>query len=296
MTWQIMGTDHLGVQTKDVSPHRDYDNQIVKDRINRGEFHAIPQDLKSRNYYDENPWPPKQFVCGRCGFQYDGLVPAHNCGKGDYYPDALIYDFCTHCGDNFNQYDGRHTCDPYGKHCRRVELPNSTTYYMRVFCIGSVGRHHYDPDSRLAYVWVESLTGAGQFRYIGSAQGIERACLIMGLKVSDYERPYFTIDGIRMSDSGGNVIHREYRKSSWSLDGGSLVHTTSPFFASEASIAEKECSGSDLDFEWCVTHSKDWKDHDDRCNECGDELDDDSPFEVCEDCRGATPFDEHFRN
>lgn len=33
----------------------------------------------------------------------------------------------------------------------------------------------------------------------------------MGLNPAEYAKPYFTIDGIRISDSGGQVIHREYR-------------------------------------------------------------------------------------
>lgn len=245
---------------------RDHDNEIVKGRINRGEFYAIPADLKSRSYTERNPWPPKQFKCGRCGLQYDGLVPRHDCSDGgSYHADVLMYDFCTHCGDTFNPYDGRHTCEPYGKHARRVELPNSTTFYVRVFSIGSNGRHHYDPNSKLSYVWVQNLTGPSGFRYVGWAKGIERACLIMGIKPD----PYFTIDGIRISDSGGNIIHREYR------------HRNMP--CEVVPVIEKLCSPSDLDPEWCVTHRKNWKDHDDRCNECGDELEN-PEFDLCPAC------------
>lgn len=145
---------------------------------------------------------------------------------------------------------------------------------MRVFSVGSSGRHHVVENPKLAYQWVENLTGPSGFRYIGYVKGIERACMVMGLKVSDYERPYFSIDGIRMVDNGGTVIHREYRN----MPGGNGGKT---YF--DVPIAERECSGSDLDPEWCVTHGMDWVDHDDRCDECGDELEN-PELDVCPAC------------
>lgn len=103
------------------------------------------EEKKSKSWFDVMPWPPKQFNCGRCGFEYDGLVPKHDCGRPDAVTcDVFIMDFCTHCGETFNQYNGRHTCDPYGKHTRRTDL-SEDAYFMRVTGFGGKGQHHLDP-------------------------------------------------------------------------------------------------------------------------------------------------------
>lgn len=160
---------------------RDLDNKNVKAAIRAGEYHAIPESKKSQSFFDKNPWPPRQFICGRCGHTYNGLVPRHACGSDSgYYPDVLIYDFCTHCGEYFNQYMGLHRCKPYGKHCRTTDS-NPETFYMRVFGVYTPGRHHFEWSKPLMYCWVESFTGPSQFRYVGIAAGIERAKLLLGL-------------------------------------------------------------------------------------------------------------------
>lgn len=116
----------------------------VESAIKSGNFDAIPQDRKSNNYFKVMGWPPKQFTCGKCGFEYDGVVPQHECGRPDAFQhDVFILDFCTHCGNTFNQFDGRHECYPYGKHARRTDMKEDT-YYMRVFPTRD-GRHHIDP-------------------------------------------------------------------------------------------------------------------------------------------------------
>lgn len=153
-------------------------NDQVIAAIQDGQYNVIPFDKRSRNFVDENPWPPKQFKCQECGKEFDSIeTHCRTC-----YSNSAR---CTHCGDYMPMWDGAlnfvHDCNPYGKHCRTIDAPKET-YYMRVWSYGKEGRHHFSYDARLQYVWVQSLTGPSQFRYFGRARGLERAkMLIAGL-------------------------------------------------------------------------------------------------------------------
>lgn len=164
---------------------------------NAGMTERLWFENQSKNFKDENPWPPRQFKCGRCGKQYDGLATCKSdcASPGGFVHDVLIMDFCTHCGESFSPYDGRHTCTAYGKHARCVN-PDAATYFVRVTSFGdSRGKHHYDSDKPIQFVAVRQmlLRHSGNQEYIRwtTVKSVPKPKAIAAQKVWDrYDEKY----------------------------------------------------------------------------------------------------------